>query len=371
MIASAGTRASVFTILSYLMLGGIILGAENDPAAKAAKDQVAKTFDARRKSIETLLKSGNSEQVAQGLADIKKCFLEDLATGETMFWRTHAQIQLTPPNIENALELIDLSLKAKATSKKPDRIGYLQAYRACCLFIQDRPDEAKTAFRKGLSVDSGGAIEEAVKIVPKQLNGAKKYDDLVSVMMQIICLMPHDPKTVEPALKQCINSLNMKGKYADSLPLAKCLFNISTMETTSDALAILDRQLGLVHIEDRGVVEKFRKEQNDGVNAPLAGEQARVCQVLKDIQIDSGLYRGTLENIVDDSFDSALRHVALLLLSDQATDAFALAKRAYALAGNAKEMALATDMIARCIKAQDGTIGRANAWIAAPASSKN
>lgn len=341
------------------------------PSATDSNPTAQMATESRRKAIEAQLRSGKSEQITNAFADLRRWFDEDSQAAAGVFWRERSFLIAQSSQVSQIQEMIDLAFKTSAASSRPDRIGYLYALQAACFYYQDKPDDAKNALQKGLSVDRYRTCSEVISTLPKPLMATKRYDDLVRLMVQVVTLVPHDSKIAEPALKQCIAALNAKGSYKESLGFAKSLFNISAMETTGDALTLLDRQLGLVHMEDRTIVEKFRQEQNEGATAPAPGGAARTSDVLKSINVDAGYYNDALEHLVDDSFDATLRHAALLLLSDKASDAFSTAKRAYGQAGNAKEMAAANDMIARCIKAQDGTIGRANTWVSGPANAKN
>jgi hypothetical protein len=52
----------------------------------------------------------------------------------------------------------------------------------------------------------------------------------------------------------------------------------------------------------------------------------------------------------------------LLLLADRPKEARAAFEKAYTLASD-KDLATASESIARCMRAEDGSIGRANAWV--------
>jgi hypothetical protein len=75
--------------------------------------------------------------------------------------------------------------------------------------------------------------------------------------------------------------------------------------------------------------------------------------------------------MTDDSTAKAItRHVLLLLVADKPKEALEAAKQALAIAATPQEITTANELIARCYKAQDGTIGRANGWIAANPQAK-
>ena len=137
------------------------------------------------------------------------------------------------------------------------------------------------------------------------------------------------------------------------------------MADASNAMVILQRELALAHIGHLSVVWRFRRQEAKGVNPPAKGHPPYRCGVLLGIKINPRPYAQALKNQTDYSFNATIRHAAILLLAGHAGKALTLAKAAYAATDNAQRINIATDMIARCFKAQDGTIGRANAFIAA------
>jgi hypothetical protein len=329
-----------------------------------AKQTTPSPADTRRKQIDTLLHSGNADQIQQAFTDMKAWLGEDPKVAEMNFWRLRASFLLQTSRISDVLDLIDLGLQAKAVGPKTDpHVGYLYVLQGTCFFTQGKQDDGIAAVKKGLSLDQRGAAAEILTTLPKVLTASKSYDQLLTLLTQVALAAPDDPKVVEPALKQSIATLNLQNKYDQALSVAKSLFNVSTMAHTADALTILDRQLALTNITDRSIVDKFRKEENDGATPPVNGEAPQTSATLAAIKVDATPYEAQLESATDDSFAAVLQHASLLLLADRPNDALTLAKRAYAQAGKAKEISAATDMIARCFKAQDGTIGRANGWI--------
>ncbi len=78
--------------------------------------------------------------------------------------------------------------------------------------------------------------------------------------------------------------------------------------------------------------------------------------------MDGGPYEGALKDVLDDDFDSQMRRGNLLLLMDRPKEAKAAFERAAMLAAD-KQASTAAEGVARSIKAEDGTIGRANAYV--------
>jgi hypothetical protein len=91
---------------------------------------------------------------------------------------------------------------------------------------------------------------------------------------------------------------------------------------------------------------------------------------MSGIKVSSDAYDAALNNIVGDSFDSMYRRCTLMLLADRPEEALKWAKRAFGEASNPPQTKTSTDLIARCLKAQDGNVGRANAWVVSNAPKK-
>jgi predicted RNA polymerase sigma factor len=66
--------------------------------------------------------------------------------------------------------------------------------------------------------------------------------------------------------------------------------------------------------------------------------------------------------MIGEDFISLTARGNLLLICGRTDEARSVFERAYALAPDA-QLPAATESIARCMKAQDGSIGHANAWI--------
>jgi len=79
--------------------------------------------------------------------------------------------------------------------------------------------------------------------------------------------------------------------------------------------------------------------------------------------VDGSPYAAAIQQYTGADYGSLLSLGDLLLLADRAKEAQPVFERAYAVAGE-KDLAAATESIARCMRAEDGAIGRANAWAA-------
>ncbi|HUO11023.1 MAG TPA: hypothetical protein VM008_22175 [Phycisphaerae bacterium] len=333
--------------------------AGGDPGATSA----AAAFDARRASLEGQLKSGNKEQIDQAFAAYKAWYSEDPLHAENAVWWARPLIMPMADHANDTLELIELSKQWKFAND-PQRYGYLFALQAEALMNLGKPKEAIAALQEGLDRDPYSAGDELMQTLVPALSPQKKQKEIADLFGMAIAYCPDEPIIVESCLKQRIATLNAVKQYDAALADARSLFNVATMAHTADAITILDRQFLLPNMDDRSKVDQFRAEQTAGAAPAPSGTVPRTSPLLLGIKIDESVYTDSLKKMPDDSLKALNRHATLLLIAGKTDEALDIAKQALAQSTDAKEIAAANELIARCYKAQDGTIGRANAWIA-------
>jgi len=316
---------------------------------------------ARRNAIDSQLKSGEDAKIRSGLADLKKWFVDNAAEGENTAWRLRLVIMSLGGYKTECQEIIDLA-KAEKSRNPAGGVGYLYVMEAGLLFSAGKQDEAITSIKDGLKAD---AVNTRTALVADLAAVSHKdVAEFVDQLQKLALAMVDDPAIVEWSLKQQILALNGEGKFSDALAVNKSLFNYCSMAHTSDALLLMDRQLIVSFPDDPSVATRFHSEQSEGAIAPTAGSQPSVCSILQRIKVDAAVYEGPIKRQVDKTYQDRVRHSLLLLLADQPIAAMSVARQAFALAATSDEMTNAKELIGRCYKAQDGTIGRANAWAA-------
>jgi hypothetical protein len=135
------------------------------------------------------------------------------------------------------------------------------------------------------------------------------------------------------------------------------------MNSTGDAISLIGQCLYDGNETHPGIVTQFRREQSDGKTFdPTKNTSSPRSAVLDGIKIDPKPYEEALKAIKGDDFKSLCARGNLLLLADRATEAKQVFEHAYELADDG-QVGAASENIARAIKAEDGTIGRANAWV--------
>jgi hypothetical protein len=130
------------------------------------------------------------------------------------------------------------------------------------------------------------------------------------------------------------------------------------------------------HPDDPDVGRKFRSDQaveaapaaqspDNNSNNATATTQSATDLTLKSITIDPSVYNMAIKDWSQRSVEFAdqVSYGNVLLAADQAQNAEKVFRELYRLAATQKELTTATEGIARSMRAEDGNVARANAWL--------
>jgi hypothetical protein len=194
----------------------------------------------------------------------------------------------------------------------------------------------------------------------RALIAAKKPDLAADLALAGVLAWPRQLNEVEGLMTLRIQALNEAGRHQEALAAAKGLFNVASMSGTAAAINQLQECLRLVHGENAPLVAQFRKEQQEGA-ALRDSPPARAGTVMAGIAIDPRPFDEALARYGQDK-DGLICRGNLLLLSDRPREAREVFAKIYESSPEG-ELASATESLARCIKAEDGAIGRANKFV--------
>lgn len=207
----------------------------------------------------------------------------------------------------------------------------------------------------------------------KALQTGKHFDEAIDLAWYGTVTVPHDTRALEGFAQARVRALLAAGKADEALQAAKSLFNVSTMQGTSEAILLVAETLNAARPKDKESFNKFREEQMAGAAAPAgeggAPESVRTAKgarstVLESIKVDPAKYEAALSKMTGEDYQSLMGRGNLLLMADRVAEAREVFERMYSLA-TASELVEASEALARTIRAEDGTIGRANAWVSA------
>ena len=322
---------------------------------------------ARQTSLRDQLQSRDKSKIVRALAEFQKWYGEDPINAEHAFWQLRMLFPPLTNRVDDTLYMIQLAWQSKrAPDGDHSDPGYLYAMESSCLLQLHRSGEALATLRQGLQLDPVHASAEFVAYVTTTAPPRDADSMLVEVLPAIIASKPEDTAMVESALKLRIAALDRLGSYREALADARRLFNVSAMQHTSEALALVDKYWLACHAGDTTSQESFRREQLAGAVLAAGDDARRTSTALLTIAIADGTYQQALSRTIGPGRQDVVRRTSLLLLTGEVDQALSLAQQTLAMTqGNRNETNAANELIARCYKAQDGTVGRANAFVIA------
>jgi hypothetical protein len=190
------------------------------------------------------------------------------------------------------------------------------------------------------------------------------YRAVANLAMRGILAAPAYTFAIDRLLVFRIQALAAMHKNAAALRDAKSLFDVCRMQDTGTALLILDQRLDAVYRKHPNIVRRFVLEERSGAKMPSAGggpiERSRV---LASIQVHAGPYLARLKAIHSTGSSALMEKGDLWLLADQPAKALRCFQSMEAYAKTSRQLLLLERFICRAIRAEDGTIGRANAHL--------
>lgn len=196
----------------------------------------------------------------------------------------------------------------------------------------------------------------------KAIIEVQRFQEAADLCQRGILVSASDASRIESLLSLRVQCLLNLGRNQDALGVAKQLFGASTMKGTGDAILLVCQCLNAVHPEDRNILKKYRREQEEGMRTSSTTAPVSPKGQLAEVKVDAAPYEKAARAITGEDFKSLLSRGNLLLLADRPDEAWDVFERAYSISSD-KDLAAASENLGRCMKAKDGTIGRANAWI--------
>jgi hypothetical protein len=205
---------------------------------------------------------------------------------------------------------------------------------------------------------------------------AKLFQDAEQLSQAAILERPFDIIVVDAAQRARVLALTGQGQYSSALAEAKGYYNVALLSNTAQAIDLM--QQILAKTSSVALAASFKMSQLSGTElaAPSANSDSppRVelkSDVLQSIDIDAKPYASVLAQLQgrrngkgEYSHSNLMAQGNLLLLSnrpEEALQCFTDAIKTEKVAG--KYLREAVEGVARTIRAQDGNVGRANAFI--------
>jgi hypothetical protein len=172
-----------------------------------------------------------------------------------------------------------------------------------------------------------------------------------------------------------IKALLVLNKPQEALEAAKSYYNVCALNQTERAVQLVGLCLNECHPNDAGapgesIADQFRHEQavesKIGVGAATEPSDASPAGLmLKSISVDAKLYDDGLTEFERRSrrFADRVAYANLLLVADKADQAEAIFRELLGSARNQDQINQAYDGVARSLRAEDGNLARANAYL--------
>ncbi len=211
-----------------------------------------------------------------------------------------------------------------------------------------------------------GILELRSNFIKAMLNN-KMFKETADLADEAILSAPWETRSVEQILQARIRALLALGQSELALSESKSLFNVASMAGTSEAILTTVECISAARPKDVELFNRFREEQIAGAATTSASTQPTTqprairSSVLDGLKVDAKRYDEALAKFPGEDGQALLARGNLLLLADRPKDAKVIFERMYSL--SSVELIEASEALARQMKAEDGTIGRANAWV--------
>jgi hypothetical protein len=188
----------------------------------------------------------------------------------------------------------------------------------------------------------------------------KRFKHLLAYVQRVIEQRAEDTDAVMSLQPFRARGYLYQGGWEKALFEAKGMYNVCTLDQMDKAIDLMVECLRDVHRGKPEIIEQFKLEQVRGATSSdgLGSEVLRSVKRLKRYDDNAN----ALKMIEGNDYRSLKRQGNLLLLNDDIDEARKRFEAAYQIADD-KDLAEATESLARVMKAQDGTSGRAQAWL--------
>lgn len=188
---------------------------------------------------------------------------------------------------------------------------------------------------------------------------AKLYADIEDISFRMVLARSTSITDVEYFMEKRIRAFLKLGKAKEALSCAKSYFNVVTMKNTSNAMTLVAECLNAAYPDKPELAEQFRNEQIAGATT----ETPAGSKVLTNITVDPKPYDEAIANLSADEDRYGVGKGNLLLLGNRTHEAREHFEKLLEALTSQKSRFYTINDVARAIKAEDGTIGRANAWL--------
>lgn len=196
------------------------------------------------------------------------------------------------------------------------------------------------------------------------LMAQKDYQAVAKLARLQIVLNPRQTSKLEKFQEFRVQALLAMGKNQAALRNAKSFFDVCSMHRTVQAVLLLAKCLHAQGPDGKKQEAEFQQQELSGEQTPAAGHPVHTCAILAAITVNPKPYLTAAKAPSNEDFRALVGKGNLMLLAARPARARELFNQAYDMAAK-KDLPAISERIASSIRAEDGTIGRANQWVLA------
>lgn len=202
----------------------------------------------------------------------------------------------------------------------------------------------------------------------KPLVEGRRFGEAEELCVRAMAAWPMDVGRVEALQRQRVQLRLDQRRFDEALAQARVLFDVSSMAGTEAALLMVAACVNAVHGNDAGTMERFVAEQRAGAGGTM--EKPVTSPMMLSFRADSTTaeaWNGAIAGLkgptggLPASVPDLLAVGNLELLAGRPGRAKAAFLRMQ-MAAEAENLRLANEAVARAMKAEDGSVGRANGY---------
>jgi hypothetical protein len=278
--------------------------------------------------------------------------------------------------MDAAIKAAQDAIEAKKPWADAKLIAQLLEWKVKALLQANKPKEAADALLDAIAKDQKegkgqvGKKVEQYHVFCQALIAQKAYDQAIAVAKVGIIEIPNYTDGIALMQKSRADALLAEHKAAEALAAAKAYYNVCPLKDTVAAIDLLGQCLSAAHPDDKTVVNTLRKQQAALAAVPDGSPGAGAADnMLKSIAVDGKEYEEAIATYKAATYPNLIAKGNLLLLANRGTEAETCFKSALTIA-DAAHTAEAQEKIACAMRAADGNVGRANAYVVALANPK-
>jgi len=213
-------------------------------------------------------------------------------------------------------------------------------------------------------IDTGSISYDLWRIWLPALMNTNHFSEVADLSLSASLARP-GIEAIEPCMEFRAKALLAMGKANEALSAAKSYYNVCQLKNTGNALTLVSTCLSATHPDNPSQGQEFRYQQvMASASAYGTTQPSAEVSILKSIMIDPAPYETQINAYSRRlEFAEGIAYGNLLLAADRTSEAESAFRKLFKSADSQARLTQAIDGIARSLRAEDGNVARANAWL--------